>query len=134
MIVANNAKALSVSTGAENFISTFNTKAGANSNLVSCIWTNNSGVWSNGGKYLNLSNAVIGDQKTIAAGIARAGNSGLAVSLNGGKYLTYNNGSFQIDDKQVGAITLYSVTKSPVWEMTYANDRFGQIIISSIQK
>ena len=132
MIVGNGEKALSSSGGAETFVSSFNTKGGANANLVTSIWTHNAGVWSSNGKYLNLNGSVIGSQSTITASIARAGASGLAVSLNGGKYMTYSNGSFGGNgDRQIGAISLYTVTETPVWEMTFSNNRFGQIITST---
>lgn len=128
LIVGGGSKALSNSGAAVNFASTFNTKGGANADLVDSIWTNTAGVWNQGSNYLNLNTDVIGEQKSITAGIARAGASGLSVSLNGGKNLIFRNNAFDVNANQIGAISLYSVSSSPVYEMTFTNDRYGQVI------
>jgi hypothetical protein len=132
MIVGGGAKALSGNGSAVNWTSNFTTQDGANAELVSTIWTKTGNIWTQGSTALNLSGSVVGAQNAITIGIARDGASGLAVTLNGGKYLTYNsNSTFGVDNNQIGAISLYSVTETPVWEMTFSNDRFGQIITAT---
>ena len=122
LIVGGGSMVLSNSGAAVKFASSFTTEGGANADLVGSVWNNAAGVWSSNGKYLNLNNNVVGEQKTLKVSM-----SGSSISLNGGKYLTYN-GSFSTGDKQIGAISLYSVAISPVYEMTFTNDRYGQVI------
>ena len=130
VIVGGGEKALTGNGAVTNFTTSFTNK---NTELASAIWTNNSGKWSQGSTFLNLSGSVTGAENTISISIARAGKDALVLALNGGKYLTYD-GAFKLGDIHKGVINLYKVFEASVFEMSFSNEQQGKTIVSTFQE